>query len=201
MALIELDAADITRAGTLLLRHTNLTIEAGSSHVIVGPNGSGKSTLLLTLLGSRYIASGSLRYEGVDHTHHPQPHRVRAYVGQTHDAHDELLVSEAVRLYAGKPVTPASVRLGVAELWDSALGTLSAGQRVRVFLAAAIAQNPAVLLLDEPTAFLDETSRSSLMVELELRRQSGTAVVIVSHDAEATLSDSHMHRISHFTLA
>jgi ABC-type Mn2+/Zn2+ transport system ATPase subunit len=200
MAVMEVDRATIARAGTVLIEDVCLSVERGSSHVIVGPNGAGKSTLLLAMLGSGFVTAGSLRYDGEPYDRHRHPQRVRAYVGQTHDAHDDLLVNQAVRLYSGVRVTPAQARLGVAELWDARLGSLSAGQKARVFLAAAIAQAPAVLLLDEPTAFLDSTARESLLSELERTRHAGTAIVMVSHDHGASLPDSQIHMLANRTL-
>lgn len=195
MAIIEVSNGRIERGGRLLVDEVALTINAGTSHAILGSNGSGKSTLLLALLGARFLTAGELAYEGRRHSTHKNPARLRAFVGQTHEAHDDLRVSEAVDLYVGRPMSNADLPLGVGALTSTPLGALSAGQRARVFLAAALTCSPQVLLLDEPTAFLDSATRVELLEALDEKRKAGTAIVMVSHDVDSILPGSHVHII------
>ncbi|MGI5526389.1 ABC transporter ATP-binding protein [Streptomyces syringium] len=190
--------------GTELLAPTTLTLRRGRVSALTGPSGSGKTTLLRAVIGDlpggARVASGTVEVLGhdvfalpADRLRHLRRHRV-AYVGQ--DPGSALNPRMRVRrLVAETAVDPspravldllAECRLPTGTgLPDRRPGTLSGGQQRRVALARALAREPEVLLLDEPTAGLDTALRDEI-ADL-LRRLAATrnlAVVLACHDPE-----------------
>lgn len=180
----------------MVLAGVNLDIAASSHHAIVGPNGSGKSSLLAALIGSPYLAAGSLLYDGVSFRQHRRPAEVRTLVAQTHEAHPDLRVEQAVALYCGRIVVETDVGFGVANLWRKRLGELSAGQLARVFLAAAFSANARVILLDEPTAALDGEAIGVLADATVQHLDRGGSIVTVTHDVVQCLPHTQVHNVS-----
>jgi iron complex transport system ATP-binding protein len=172
-------------------------VEPGRLLAVVGPNGSGKSTLFRALLGLVDLEAGEVRLDGT-----PVPALPRARVAQTVAAvpqHEEpmpmLRVTDAVLMgrYARLgPLTPVSAadreairraleRCDAWPLRDRVVDTLSGGEWQRVRLARALAQEPALLLLDEPTAALDIRHEMEL---LELTRHlvaAGLGALVITH--------------------
>jgi iron complex transport system ATP-binding protein len=188
----------------------SLRIEAGSFSAIIGPNGSGKTTLLRLLGGLVAPRSGSLFLEGAPLAGMPARRRALrlAMVMQEPPLMFDFSVLEIVLM--GRAPRLGLWGLERAEDFAAARGALeevdlgglslrpvqelSSGERQRVFLARALAQEPAILLLDEPTAFLDLRHALALYAILErLNRTRGLTVVVVSHDL--TLAARHASRL------
>ncbi|MFV8132961.1 ABC transporter ATP-binding protein [Streptomyces syringium] len=190
--------------GPELLAPTTLTLRRGRVSALTGPSGSGKTTLLRAVIGDlpggARIASGTVEVLGhdvfalpADRLRHLRRHRV-AYVGQ--DPGSALNPRMRVRrLVAETAVDPspravldllAECRLPTGTgLTDRRPGTLSGGQQRRVALARALAREPEVLLLDEPTAGLDTALRDEIADLLcRLAATRNLAVVLACHDPE-----------------
>jgi len=170
-----------------VLSHVNMTLHAGEIVTIVGPNGSGKSTLVRALLGMIRPASGKVtRAPGL---------RV-GYVPQKLHLDPSLPLSVARFLRLNRRLSSAEIaallaRTGVPGFEDRALATLSGGQFQRVLLARALAGQPQLLVLDEPTQGLDQPGTAAFYRLIEdVRRDLGCAVLSVSHDLHVVMSAS-----------
>jgi zinc transport system ATP-binding protein len=180
-----------------VLEGIDLVIEARDYLAILGPNGSGKTTLLRLLLGLLRPSRGSVRVLGVS----PQLARGRVgYVPQRvrFDLDFPIRVSDVVRMgrlrsdrMLRRPgpadreaVERALATVEIADLAERPIGALSGGQLQRVLIARALAVEPELLLLDEPTASLDERFGHGVWELLEQLSRDMT-VVLISHDVGA----------------
>jgi ABC-type cobalamin/Fe3+-siderophores transport system ATPase subunit len=181
------------------LQPIDLEIGAGQCWGIIGPNGAGKSTLLRLLAGLLRPAAGAVRLEGLPFQEVPLRQRARriAFLPQ-HVPNDLSSTAREIVLMGRFPhrrfglfesaddmriADRALAAMGVTEFADRPLATLSGGEAQRVHIAAVIAQEAAVLLLDEPTASLDLYHQLSIFTTLgDLAERSGDAVVVVTHD-------------------
>jgi len=149
-------------------------VAAGQSVALIGPNGAGKSTLIRAVLGLVPLTSGTIQVLGRS----PQAARGQvAYVPQADTLDAEFPVSALQVVLMGR-----YPRVGLAERASARFGTLSGGQRQRVLLARAIAQEPRLLLLDEPFNGVDALSQDLLLAALGRLRAGGAAVVMATHD-------------------
>ncbi len=214
-----LDAVDLYRfyhAGddeTLALRGVSLRLYPGEVVAVTGPSGSGKSTLLTCLAGLDEPDGGSVRIDGEVMSRRPESERaaLRARkVGmlfQTGNLLDHLSVEQNVVLaqrLAGTVdrhrVNALLDEVGLADHARATPATLSGGEAARAGLAVALANDPAVILADEPTGELDEVTSTRIMTLLRDRVMAGAAVLIVTHnpavaaaaDREITLSDGRI---------
>jgi len=185
------DNVSLQLGGTQALDGVSLRVEAGALHCLVGPNGGGKTSLVRALLG-QMPHSGTIRLEG-------ECARPMGYVPQRLDFDHNLpmTVNDVMALLGQrKPAflgatrsnraatTQALARTGVAGMGDKPFGGLSGGERQRVLLAQAITPAPRLLILDEPTAGIDEAGIrlvEALVVELH---RTGTTILWVNHDLE-----------------
>jgi zinc transport system ATP-binding protein len=180
-----------------VLEGIDLVVEARDYLAILGPNGSGKTTLLRLLLGLLRPSRGSVRVLGVP----PEAARGRVgYVPQRvrFDLDFPIRVSDVVRMgrlrsdrMLRRPgpgdraaVERALATVEIADLAERPIGALSGGQLQRVLIARALAVEPELLLLDEPTASLDERFGHGVWELLEELSRSMT-VVLISHDVGA----------------
>jgi len=184
------------RAGdeeTLALQGVSLTVNTGEMVAIKGPSGSGKSTLLACLAGVDEPDGGTVRVDGVRMSHRPESERaaLRARrVGilfQSANLFDQLSVRDNIRLAqriaTGSPVDVDTIvdEVGLSARRDSYPATLSGGESARAGLAVAMANQPSVLLADEPTGELDSTTERQILDLLRRRTDTGAAVIIVTH--------------------
>jgi ABC-2 type transport system ATP-binding protein len=178
---------------THALVDVDLQLAAGHRHALVGPNGSGKTTLLRLMAGLLVPASGQATCLGFELPTKADEfkHRV-AHVTQGFSLYEELTIDENLTfvadLYCVAGRTDALERTRRAfELTSNArqrAGAVSVGVRQRLMLAAAFMRNPALLLLDEPTAALDDRSRSRLWARLDAAQALGTTVVLTTHHVQ-----------------
>jgi putative ABC transport system ATP-binding protein len=189
------------RAGdeeTLALRGVSVRVEAGEMVAVVGPSGSGKSTLLACLAGLDEPDGGQVRIGGVRLSHRPEPQRaaMRArgigMLFQSDNLIAHLTVAQNVDLVqrlAGRVDRSYRDRLladlGIAGRAGAVVSTLSGGEGARAGLAVALAAEPAVLLADEPTGELDDTTEVSVLALLRERARAGSAILVVSHSTAA----------------
>lgn len=174
-------------------------VPPGTFYAVLGPNGSGKSTLLKLLLGALTPDDGVVRYGGrpLDAWRREELARRIGVVAQGEETVFPMSVREMVALGRYPHLGPfraegradrhaieeAMARCDVLDLADRPLSTLSGGERQRVRIARALAQEPATLVLDEPTAALDVRHEMAIFELLStLSRRDGTTVVVVTHN-------------------
>jgi putative ABC transport system ATP-binding protein len=177
----------------------SLDIRRGESVAIVGPSGSGKSTVLNLMCGLDLPTSGQVRFDGRAIDTRAAWARIRArqmgFVFQNFCLIPTLTAKENVEVamlgeVAGvraraERATALLTRLGLAERTHLHPPNLSGGERQRVAIARALANQPDVIVADEPTGSLDRKSSHAIMDILAgLQRDAGTALVVVTHDPE-----------------
>lgn len=176
-------------------------LPAGSVSVILGPNGCGKSTLLKALCGI-LPASGQVLLDGQSLLGLPPRELARRVSYLTQNRPVPELTARRLVLHGRFPhlgyprrygpadldaVEAAMAQMEVTELAERMLPTLSGGQRQRVYLAMALAQDTPVILLDEPTTFLDVGAQTRLMAQARQLAALGKTVVMVLHDLSQAL--------------
>jgi len=187
-------------AGSLTILHPlDLTIDAGRVVAITGPSGSGKSTLLGLLAGLDAPSSGSVILDGVDITALDEDSLARlrgtriGFVFQFFHLLPSLTALENVLVpmeIAGAPQAPARAKslldeVGLRDRGHHYPSQLSGGEQQRVAIARALANNPPILLADEPTGNLDSaTGHSVIELLLAVNRTRKTTLVLVTHDPE-----------------
>ncbi len=194
-----LEVVGVTRryGDRVVLDRVSLTVEAGQIHALLGPNGAGKTTTLECAEGLRRPDGGVVRFLGEPVRVGKVPARMGVQL-QVSGLPGSMTVEEAlsfVSAYRGaKPRADVVERLGLGGLGRVAYRQLSVGQQRRLQLALAIAHEPALVVLDEPTAGLDVASRAELHALLAELAAKGTALVLATHDmAEA---EKLSHRIT-----
>ena len=195
------------RAGdeeTLALRGVSLTVQAGSTVAVLGPSGSGKSTLLNCLAGLDEPAGGTVLVRGERLSHRPETERarIRAHrIGvllQTGNLLQHLDVRGNVRvaqLARGTDAPPRRVddlldEVGLSARRHAYPTELSGGELARVGLAVALANDPDVVLADEPTGELDGDTEQQVLQLLADHTRRGAGLVVVTHSlAVARIAD------------
>jgi iron complex transport system ATP-binding protein len=186
--MITIDEITIVRDGREIIYDYSEQIPAGSITVIIGPNGCGKSTLLAAIAGDIAPDKGTITIDDV----HPiltsatSLAAIRAMAVQNQSFTLGFTVSQIVEM-AGES-TEVLQDLGLTEIADRLVTTLSGGEAQRVAIAQAIAQKTPVLLLDEPLAAQDISSRKKIIELLKRIADSGTTVVVVAHSSETELT-------------
>lgn len=202
--MIQVDEVSFDYQQNMVLKHISFQIEAGEFVGIIGPNGAGKSTLLKLLDGILTPSEGSIFFRGKEIRHYsrrefaqivgyvPQHFTVSFHftardivtmgrfphhgLGWREGAHDRQAIARAMEL------TECS------ELGERDFFTLSGGEQQRVILASALAQEPEILLLDEPTTALDVKHQLHFYQILQrLSREEGKTVLVVTHDIQLAL--------------
>ncbi len=197
--IIETRGLSLKRGSRKILKNISLTVDRGDFVCIVGPNGAGKTTLLKCLNRILEGATGSIIVAGRPLEDYSQRDlaKLMSYVPQADERYLPFSVHEFVMMGRYPHLSPFSsvseaderaVRKAMAltdclNLSERALTSLSGGERQKVFVAAALAQGAEILLLDEPTTFLDPRHQTEIYRTLEaLNRDSGITVVLVTHD-------------------
>ncbi|MGY5366827.1 iron/manganese ABC transporter ATP-binding protein SitB [Enterobacter oligotrophicus] len=192
--------SDVTvtyRNGHTALHDATFSIPGGSIAALVGVNGSGKSTLFKAVMGFVRVASGSIAILGMP-THRALRQNLVAYVPQSEevDWSFPVLVEDVVMMgryghmgFLRRPkehdrriVTEALKRVDMLELRHRQIGELSGGQKKRVFLARAIAQQGQVILLDEPFTGVDVKTEAKIISLLRELRDEGKTMLVSTHN-------------------
>lgn len=200
--IIELRRASFGYADQAIVQGADLTVHAGEVVAVLGPNGSGKSTLVRGLLGLNDQLGGEVRLFGQprdsfhDHArlgYVPQRHTLSASVRST--VQEIVAVGRLPHHKWWRPVVRSAQDVAIIDkalevvgLSDRAtadVSTLSGGQQRRVLIARALASNPDVLLMDEPTAGVDAANQHVLSTVLSRLADRGTTMVIVTHELAA----------------
>lgn len=187
MSLIAADHICVRYGDAEVLHDVSLKLDPAEIVTILGPNGSGKSTLLRALLGILPVAEGRiLRQAGLRVGYVPQ----RLQIDQTMPITVRRFLSLPVRV-TDQAAAEALARVGMAGQEASQMTRLSGGQLQRVLLARALLARPQVLMLDEPTQGLDQPGEAAFyrLIE-EVRRDTGAAVLMVSHDLHVVMAAS-----------
>jgi putative ABC transport system ATP-binding protein len=200
-ALTARDLYRFYRAGeeeTLALRGVALEVRRGESVAVIGPSGSGKSTLLACLAGLDEPDGGTVHVGGERISHRPEAERARVRarrIGvllQTGNLIAHLDIGANIRL--ARTAAPGASRQSIAELLEQVgLGhraralpqELAGGELARAGLAVALANDPDILLADEPTGELDGVTEQRILSLLRARSQAGGGVLLVTHSPEA----------------
>lgn len=230
---IRLRGATIGYGDVPIVRDVDLTVQAGEAVAVLGSNGSGKTTLARGLLGLATVLDGEVSVLGSPVGRLRERGRV-GYVPQRHSISGA--VPATVREVAGvgrlarlglfrrlgaadrRAVADAVAAVGLADRLDDPVAALSGGQQRRVLVARALAAEPELLIMDEPTAGVDAASQEALAATLAGISAGGTTLLVVTHEsaplagvlsravvvdhgrvaydgplAEAAAHDEHMH--------
>lgn len=189
-------------AGREVLHGVSLEAQSGGITAILGPNGCGKSTLLKAVCGIVPAASGRVRLDGADLLA-LSPKRLAqrvSYLAQSRQVPDmtvERLVLHGRFPYLSYPrryraedyriAGEAMERMGILDLAETPLDQLSGGQRQKVYIAMALAQDTEVILLDEPTTYLDVAHQFQVLRQAGALADAGKHVLMVIHDLSHAL--------------
>jgi iron complex transport system ATP-binding protein len=184
-------------AGRFAVDGVSLEVARGRMTALLGPNGAGKSTLLQLMLGTLPPASGGIAFEGRPLTTWTRTALARE-IGVVSQGETEPLFTVREMVAMGRyphlgrwqrerahdiaAITAAMERCSVAQFADRWLATLSGGERQRVRLARALAQEPSVLVLDEPTASLDVRHEMTTFELLRGLRDDGATIILATHN-------------------
>jgi zinc transport system ATP-binding protein len=201
--IIDISEVDFAYRDALVLKNVTLRCEAGATLGLIGPNGGGKTTLIRLLLGLIEPTSGTIRVDGLSPRDAVRRGNIVGYLLQNPtlpDSRFPISARQVARLgLVGKTGMLQSYRrddlafvdellgmVGIADLADAPIGTLSGGQLQRVLIARALAARPKILLLDEPTTGIDQIGQQRFLESIgQLKERLGLTVVFVSHDLRA----------------
>ena len=195
--MLELRHLDVGYTGRPVLRDISLSFETGKVTVLLGPNGCGKSSLLKTALGLLPRQGGEIFYDGTElGTMKPnQVARKAAYLSQSrtipritvqrmvlHGRFPYLSYPRHYRPEDYAMVRASLERVDALDLAGRRMDELSGGQRQKVYLAMALAQETETVFMDEPTTYLDVRHQLEVMETAKALAREGRAVVLVLHD-------------------
>jgi ABC-type Mn2+/Zn2+ transport system ATPase subunit len=194
-ARLDIDRVTIAYEGTPILRDLSFQVPHGAQVAVVGPNGAGKSTLFKALVGLLPLQEGRILVHGRPMGSHKD---CVAYVPQRGEVDWRFPVTVSDVVMMGRfarqgmlrradkadrtAVAAALDHMGISNLAGQPIGDLSGGQQQRVFLARALAQEPHILLMDEPFTGVDATTQEALLRLLDELREEGLTVLVSTHD-------------------
>ncbi len=202
--IIELDKISFSYGNDVVLKDISFSVHKGDYLGIIGPNGGGKTTLLRIILGLLKPTLGQIKLFGQDINMFNSWNKF-GYVPQklvTFETHFPATVEEVVLMgrygklglfrlpkkHDYEMVTQALEKAGMIDFRKRLIGDLSGGQQQRVFIARALAGEPEVIILDEPTTGVDLQSRERFYSLLEdLHKKLNLTLILVSHDIETIM--------------
>jgi branched-chain amino acid transport system ATP-binding protein len=178
----------------------DLSVRAGELVVLLGPNGAGKSTLVKTIAGQVQVHSGSISLDGRDITAVPAHEKIRhglAFVPQTENIFASLTIEENLLLAAD--IMPREKRRArIAAMYEmfpdlasrpsNRAGQLSGGQRQMLAVGRALVVEPAILILDEPSAGLSPRIVTEVFARLKAINAAGVTIILVEQNVRAALA-------------
>jgi branched-chain amino acid transport system ATP-binding protein len=198
VALLATEDVVVRFGGVRALSETSVSVEPGLVTGLIGPNGAGKTTLFNVITGLQDPDAGRVVLDGRDITTFSPFKRARLGISRTFQkleafsslsARENVLVAaEQRKAWDRSSFSPSAVadellgRVGISEVADYMVGTLPTGTARLVELARALALNPRVLLLDEPSSGLNEEETAAMADLLRLFVDDGLAVLLVEHD-------------------
>lgn len=207
MALLEVDDVVVKFGGVTAVNHANFTADRGVITGLIGPNGAGKTTCFNVISGLQRPTSGGVRFEGRSVTRWPVNKRAKHGVGRTFqrlEAFGSLTVRDNVRVAAdihGGPkawfrsgkagrleIEALLDRVGIADYADERADSIPTGTARLLELARALACQPKLLLLDEPSSGLDETETDAFGDLLKDLASEGCAILMVEHDMDLVMA-------------
>ena len=210
MPLLSAEDVVVRFGGLTALAEASVAVEPGRVTGLIGPNGAGKTTMFNVVTGLQEPTAGRVVFDGVDITGRTPFRRARMGLARTFQkleafgslsARDNVLVAaEQRRAWDRSGFDVAEVadglleRVGISDVAQYMVGTLSTGTARRVELARALATNPRVLLLDEPSSGLNEDETRSMAGLLRDLVADGLAVLLVEHDMSFVMGTcEHIH--------
>ena len=198
MSLLSIKSLSLGIGSRKLLAEVGFDVAEGDFVLVAGSNGAGKTTLLKCIMRLEDTWEGSILFNGCDMREMDRMSMARciAYLPQRLDNLPDFSVLHFMNVcrYAWQdsdiaPVKEAASTLGICDLLERALPTLSGGELQKVLIASALAQRPRLMLLDEPTASLDPLQKSEMAILLKkLAHEGGMGVLMVSHDVQSVAS-------------
>ncbi|WP_018902727.1 ABC transporter ATP-binding protein [Rhizobium sp. 2MFCol3.1] len=181
-------------------RGVTLTLARGEVLALLGPNGAGKTTLFKTMLGLLPVQAGEIVLDGVPLISFSRADRAKriGHVPQAHAAlfpftvRDVVLMGRAVHLspFSAPGATDRAIadaalaRLGMTHLADRPYTEMSGGERQMVLIARALAQQPGILVMDEPTASLDYGNQMRVLAHIRRLAREGMSIVLSTHNPD-----------------
>jgi ABC-2 type transport system ATP-binding protein len=191
--ILEVRQLTVAYGAKMAVDAVSFEIRRGEIFGLLGPNGAGKTSTLSAIEGLLKPESGTVLVDGIDSRRHPNQARARMGVQlQATSFQSELTIREIVRLYAGlygielsgQQIADGLRVIGLEGEAHKPFKQLSGGQQQRLALYIAVVHDPALLLLDEPTAGLDPQSRRQLSGRIEHIRQEGGSILLTTHSME-----------------
>lgn len=205
--MLSVEALAFGHPGRIVGRDITLSLAAGEVLCLLGPNGSGKTTLLRTLLGLLPMHAGDVRLEGrsIASLSRAELARRAGYVPQAQAPYFAYSVADMVLMgrtaHVGALSMPgphdrevaarAIASLGIAHLAERPVGEISSGERQLALIARALAQEPRLLVMDEPTASLDFGNQARVLERIAELAGRGMAVVFSTHDPDHAFLCAH----------
>lgn len=194
-----LETRGLTRrfGGLTAVDKVDFALPAGEVHALIGPNGAGKSTFVGMVAGRLAASAGEIRFDGVDITSRPAHARIRlgmAYTFQITSIYARLSLFDnialALRRWSRNDVLAALDRVGLADHSGKIAGDLAYGHQRLLEIAMGVAQNPRLLILDEPTQGLSASEIDGFNALISRLRQE-TTILLIEHnmDVVMTLAD------------
>lgn len=194
VARVEVVGAQHRYGARRVLNSVDLTLRGGEIYGLLGPNGAGKTTLMRAITGRLRLTRGTVRIDGRDLLADRRARQAVGYVPQDVSIYPYLTVRENLEVLArfagveaariAPAVAAVMAEAGLTERADQLCRTLSGGYQRRVNICASILNDPAALVLDEPTVGIDIDAREAVHGLLHALRQRGTALLLATHDLE-----------------
>ncbi|MCR5009974.1 MAG: ABC transporter ATP-binding protein [Clostridia bacterium] len=200
--MIKISGLRVTLDGEEILKGVDAEFPAEKISVVIGPNGSGKSTAIKSVLRLAEASSGEIMIDGRPIESYQQKELARkvAYLPQSRNVPDisvRNMVMHGRFPYLSYPrryrkedhmkVDEALKMMGLTELAGRKMDTLSGGQRQKAYMAMALAQDTDIIVMDEPTTFLDIKNQLDLLARARMLAGMGKTVIMILHDLEAVL--------------